>query len=130
MDFTTTTWLTSFTEKIQTIKRTVDGFTFTIVYDGERVTINDFPVTVQDWKTVISGKTVTLRSPKGTAKLTYQQPNILFNGHSLTGRSIKIEITMENSEPGRNNPGTGEFIIRNLDSQIKSCQLIFSLCHT
>ena len=103
MDFTTTTWMTSFVKR-QTIIRTVDEYTFTIVYDGKTVTINEYPVTVEDWETVLSGKPVTLKSNQGTIKLTYKKPNVLFDGHSFYGSSVTVE-TKISSEPI--NPGSG-----------------------
>ena len=94
MDFTTSTWIQEFTQ-IQTITRTVDGNTFTIVYDGDTVTINGFPVTVNDWDTVIKGETVTLRGPRGkTATLTFKKNTVYFNNQPLTGNSVSISITI------------------------------------
>lgn len=94
MDFTTSTWIQEFTQ-IQTITRTVDGNTFTIVYDGDTVTINGFPVTVNDWDTVIKGETVTLRGPRGkTATLTFKKNTVYFNNQPLTGNRVSISITI------------------------------------
>ena len=99
MDFTTSTWIQEFTQ-IQTITRTVNGNTFTIVYDGDTVTINGFPVTVNDWDTVITGETVTLRGPRGkTATLTFKKNIVYFNNQPLTGDSVSISITIGSTGP-------------------------------
>lgn len=99
MDFTTSTWIQEFTQ-IQTITRTVNGNTFTIVYDGDTVTINGFPVTVNDWDTVIKGETVTLRGPRGkTATLTFKKNIVYFNNQPLTGDSVSISITIGSTGP-------------------------------
>ena len=97
------------------MKRTVDGYTFTIVYDGNRVIINGFPVTEDDWNTVIKGTPVTLTSPNGdTGKLTYEKSKVKLDGHPFVGQSVSVEtefpsepITSTNpngNNPERNNP--------------------------
>ena len=99
IDFTTSSWISSLTIE-QTITRTVDDYTFTIIYDGNTVTINGFPVTVNDWDKALGGETVTLKSPTGkTATLTYKKPNIVFNGNPFSGRKISNQITYGPSGP-------------------------------
>ena len=93
----------------------MDGFTFTIIFDGKTVTINNFPVTENYWKTVLKGTDVTLESPDGkTATLTYKRPNVLFNGNPFNGRSVSVSVSFPGS-PGSghvpnfpsNTPGSG-----------------------
>ena len=92
------------------MKRTVDGYTFTIVYDGNEVTINGFPVTEDDWNTVIKGTPVTLTSPNGdTGKLTYEKPTVKLDDHPFIGTSVSVETEfpsepITSTNPNGNNP--------------------------
>ena len=58
------------------------------------MTINDFPVTVNDWDKALKNIKVTLRSPTGkTSTLTYKNSNVLFNGNPLNGNIVSSRVT-------------------------------------
>ena len=78
----------------QTISRTVDGNVFTITSSGNNIFINGFPVTVDQWNQVLSGKTVKLSFQGKEATLSLIGSNVMFDGMAISsGSNISTQTT-------------------------------------
>lgn len=66
----------------------MDGNDFDVSRDEDPsspVTLNGFPITVEEYQQVLDGETVTLSKDDGTnAELKFADGNVLFDGKSLT----------------------------------------------
>ena len=86
-------------KKGQTITRIVNDDVFTIKSDGNMISINGFPVTVDQWSQVLNGKQVKLTEHGKTASLTSDGKSVLFNGKSMTeGSKMSIQISFGNEK--------------------------------
>ena len=92
MDFFTTTWITEVTTTEQTITRIVDNYKFTIIYDGNTVTINNFPVTKKEWQKIPDDGEVTLKDGPKTVTVTSDKTNVNFGNNPLYGTSTSVSI--------------------------------------
>ena len=93
MDFSSSSWMSSLVEE-QTISRTVDGNVFTITSSGNNIFINGFPVTVDQWNQVLSGKTVKLSFQGKEATLSLIGSNVMFDGMAISsGSNISTQTT-------------------------------------
>ncbi|XP_023325317.1 uncharacterized protein LOC111699020 isoform X5 [Eurytemora carolleeae] len=97
IDFSTPDWMSSLVEG-QTVTRNVDGNVFTITSSGNMIYINGFPVTVDQWNQVLSGKAVKLSFQGKEATLSSIGSNIMFNGNSMTtGSSMANHVSFGHS---------------------------------
>ena len=112
IDFSTPDWMSSLVEG-QTVTRNVDGNVFTITSSGNMIYINGFPVTVDQWNQVLSGKVVKLSFQGKEATLSSIGSNIMFNGNSMTtGSSMANHVSFGHSSSS--NMKTGKLpIIQN-----------------
>ena len=93
------------------ITRTVDGNVFKIKSSGNVVSINGFPITVDQWNQAVAGKRVKLVFQGRNAILTSKGSNVMFNRRSLTtGKHISTMISSSSSSSSNSNSnisGTG-----------------------
>ena len=88
----------------QTITRSVDGNIFTITSSGNIVYINGFPVTVDQWNQVLSGKDVKLSFQGKEAILSTVGSNVMFNGVSITnGSNISNQVSSSSASSSSSN---------------------------
>ena len=71
----------------QTVTRIVDGNVFTILFSGNVVYINGFPVTADQWNQALNGLEVKLSFQGKQATLSSIGSNVMFNGKSMTNGS-------------------------------------------
>ena len=95
----------------QVTTMTVDENQFIIKYENKQITINGFPLTINQWQQVIDGKSVTLKNGGESVTVTLQRGNIIFDGKLFTGGSnTSIRISQPRTFVNIGSGFTGTFI--------------------
>ena len=84
----------------QTINRKVDGNEFKITGENNTANINGFPVKEEEYKKVLGGENVTLKSDGKEAVLSASGKNVMLDGKSITdGSTVSMGMTYKSPMP-------------------------------